>query len=310
MRYIEYINSIIKDIIKKEKKLILYGQNIVSGSCLSGLTRGLESINTGLTINTPNSENTLVGVGFGMMLNNTSSIFFMKQMDFLLLGIDHLVNTYNIIRQNPPTSSFTIFPISVDSGYEGPQSALNNLNDFSSIAELDVYSFTNKRDTKKIISKYLVEPGFRIMSPSQRLLQKEVIDIDILQHDNDCNFFHYKNGDDATIVCFNYSIPYGSTLHNSIRDNGMTASLFSVNCYSKFDYSYIINDLKRTNTLIIIDDSKSVNKSSEKFLIETNKYCNLNNLIILDRSEEQNRFYPLHDQLEIDYQSVVNKLMK
>jgi pyruvate/2-oxoglutarate/acetoin dehydrogenase E1 component len=310
MKYVEYINSIIKDVIKKEDNLVIYGQNVSSGSCLSGLTRGLESINTGLTINTPNSENTLVGIGFGMMLSKTSSIFFMKQLDFLLLGIDHLVNTYNILRQNTPTSSFTIFPVNVDSGYEGPQSALNNLNDFSSIAEIDVYSFTNKYDTNKIISNYLVEPGFRIMSPSQRLLQKSVIDLDILHHDNDFNFFQYVNGNNATIVCFNYSIPYGYILCNAIREKGMTASLFSVNSYSKFNYSYIINDLKRTNNLIVIDDSKSINKSSEKFLIEINKYCNLNSLIILDRREEQNRFYPRHDQLEIDYQSVVSKLIK
>ena len=97
MKYVQFVNSLIKNIIEKKKNLVLYGQNINAASCLSGLTRGLGDINSGLTINTPNSENTLVGVGFGLMLNNTSSIFFMKQMDFLLLGIDHLVNTYNII---------------------------------------------------------------------------------------------------------------------------------------------------------------------------------------------------------------------
>ena len=110
------------------------------------------------------------------MLNSTSSIFFMKQMDFLLLGIDHLVNTFNIIRQNEPAASFTIFPITVDSGYEGPQSALNNFNDFCSIAGVNGYSFTNKIDTEQILSKYLVKPGFRILSPSQRLLQKDMLD--------------------------------------------------------------------------------------------------------------------------------------
>jgi pyruvate/2-oxoglutarate/acetoin dehydrogenase E1 component len=309
MKYVQYVNSLIKEQLGSQSDIVIYGQNIDAGSSLSGLTRGL-SVKKGLIINTQNSENLLVGAGFGLMLNNVSSVFFVKQMDFLLLGIDHLVNTFNIIRQNRPTSSFTIFPVTVDSGYEGPQSALNNLNDFSSIADIDIYSFTNKYDTDKIISKYLVEPGFRIMSPSQRLLKKEVIDLDILHHDNDFNFFHYVNGKDATIVCFNYSTPYGHTLCNTIRDKGMTASLFSVNSYSKFDYSYIINDLKRTNSLILIDDSKSVNKASDKFLIDIHKYCDLNSIIILDRSEEKNRFYPRHDQLEIDYQSVANKLFK
>ena len=137
MKYVQYINSLLKNIIEKEKDLIIYGQNINAGSCISGLTRGLGDVNSGFTINTPNSENTLIGIGFGLMLNSTSSIYFMKQMDFLLLGIDHLVNTYNIIRQSKPKASFTIFPVNVDSGYEGPQSALNNFNDYCSIADIE-----------------------------------------------------------------------------------------------------------------------------------------------------------------------------
>ena len=126
MKYVQYINSLLKEHISNNEHLVLYGQNIDAGSCLSGLTRGLSSFNDGLTINTPNSENSLVGVGYGLMLNDVSSIFFMKQMDFLLLGIDQLVNTYNLIRQTKPSASFTIFPVTVDSGYEGPQSSLNN----------------------------------------------------------------------------------------------------------------------------------------------------------------------------------------
>ena len=162
MKYVQYINSLIKEVVKDESKLVIFGQNINAGSSLSGLSKGLSIQDDGLIINTQNSENSLVGVGFGLMLNNVSSVFFMKQMDFLMLGIDHLVNTYNIIRQENPNASFTIFPIIVDSGYEGPQSSLNNFDDFCSIAGVEGYSFTNMADAKVIISEHLFKPGFRI----------------------------------------------------------------------------------------------------------------------------------------------------
>ena len=55
---------------------MVFGQNINAGSCLSGLTRGLSGPNNNITVlNTPNSENCLVGVGFGLMLNDVHSIF-------------------------------------------------------------------------------------------------------------------------------------------------------------------------------------------------------------------------------------------
>jgi len=128
MKYIEFINQLIKEKVLEAEKIVLFGQNISAGSCISGLTRNLK-VQNGLIINTPNSENTLCGVGFGLMLNKISSIFFMKQQDFLLLGIDHLVNTYNIIRQKEPSASFTIVTVVMDHGFEGPQHSFNNFGD-------------------------------------------------------------------------------------------------------------------------------------------------------------------------------------
>jgi len=231
----------------------------------------------------------------------------MKQMDFLLLGIDHLVNTYNILRQNEPTASFTIFPVNVDSGFEGPQSALNNFNDFSSIAGVDGYSFTNKIDTEQIISNYLVQPGFRIMSPSQRLLKEDLLDIEVINQDEDCRYFQYVKGNNASIICFNYSLPYGLVLSEALSKRNVNSSLFSVNSYSEIDYTYIINDLRNTRNLIVIDDTKSRNSSSDKFLKDIYNACKLDRKIILNRKFGKDIFFPRHDQLEIDYQSVSEK---
>ena len=55
---------------------------------------------TSRIVNSTNAENSLCGFGFGLMIRGASAVFFMKQLDFLLLGIDQLVNTYNIIRNS------------------------------------------------------------------------------------------------------------------------------------------------------------------------------------------------------------------
>ncbi len=57
MKYIEYINSIIKEQIKNSKEIVLFGQNINAGSCLGGLTRGLIVDKTSKIINSTNAEN-------------------------------------------------------------------------------------------------------------------------------------------------------------------------------------------------------------------------------------------------------------
>ena len=54
MNYIEYINKLIRNSVKKEKEIVLYGQNISTGSCISGLTKGLKVNEHSKIINTPN----------------------------------------------------------------------------------------------------------------------------------------------------------------------------------------------------------------------------------------------------------------
>lgn len=83
MKYIEYINQIIKQKVSGQKQVVLLGQNIAAGSCISGFTRGIKPEAPSRIINTPNCENTLCGVGFGAMINGISAVFFMKQLDFL-----------------------------------------------------------------------------------------------------------------------------------------------------------------------------------------------------------------------------------
>jgi len=305
MKYVEYVNSLIRDEVIKADGLVLYGQNINAGSCLGGLTRNLKVRKNSKIINTQNSENTLVGVGFGLMLNNVSSIFFMKQQDFLLLGIDHLVNTYNIIRANVPKASFTIMPIIVDSGYEGPQSCLNSFGDFCSIARIKGFSCTNKIDTNKIIKKHLILPGFRIIGVSQRLLKEELLDLDTINDDRNGNYFQYKTGNDVTIVCLNYSLPYGLNLYNKLETINISSSLFSVNIYSEFDFSPIIYDLNKTENLILIDDSKSGNLLCDNFLFNALDQCRINKKVIIKRRLSKKWFYPNSDELEINYNKIL-----
>ena len=309
MKYVQYLNSLIKEQLSTQSDIVIYGQNIDAGSSLSGLTRGL-SVKKGLIINTQNSENLLVGAGFGLMLNNVSSVFFMKQMDFLLLGIDHLVNTYNIIRQSNPKASFTIFPVTVDSGFEGPQSSLNNLDDFCSIAGIEGYSLTNKTDAKVIISNHLVKPGFRILSSGQRLLRESTLELDVIHQEESGKYFQYKKGSDATIVCFNQSLQYGLKLSTLMQEKSISPSLFSINFHLQANYQSIIEDINFTKCLIIIDDSKSKNRLSDKFLSEVLGLCKLRRYKMVTRQIQMDDYFPRKDDLEIEYSDIIADLFK
>jgi pyruvate dehydrogenase E1 component beta subunit len=309
MNYITHINILIRSRVAEKSPLVMFGQNIAAGSCISGLTKGLKSDDSHYVLNTPNCENTLVGTGFGLMLSGVSSIFFMKQQDFLLLGIDQLVNTYNIMRSRKIESSFTIVNVIVDSGYEGPQSSLNNFYDFCSVARIPGYAVSNKHDSEVIIGKHLIAPGFRIIGISQRLCRQELLQVDEeVSFDKNGEIFQYSDGGDLTVVCFNYAFPQGLELCKDFKKRNIDASLFSVNAMLPVDWKKILDNVKMTKKLVVLDDSKSVNSPAQHFIIAAQQEIIPGNLLYFSRKNDDLVLGPNADQFTIDHEAVIAKL--
>lgn len=260
MKYVQYVNAAFKAAAEKVQPFVFFGQNIAAGSCLGGLSRGLGSAPGHRALNTPNVENTLVGAGFGMMLGGVSSAFFMKQQDFLLLGLDQIVNTYNAVRQHAPRASFSIVSTVVDSGFEGIQSSLNNLADFCSFGRVPGYTVSCKQDADSVIGKVFARPGFRLIGVSQRLFGTEVLDFGgapLL--DRDSELFQYTEGQSLTVACCNFTLPQGKVLHDELAGQGLSASLFGLAAAMPVDYAPILASARATGRLVILDDSKSAN---------------------------------------------------
>lgn len=308
-KYIEHINSVLKKEVAAHDGIIVFGQNVSAGSRITGFTKGFKVKESGKIINTTNTENSLVGFGFGVMLGGGTAAYFMKQLDFLFLGIDQLVNTYNILRNSEHTKgSFTILPLVVDMGYQGPQSSTNNFGDFCSIARIPGYAVTNAYDAEHIVVKHFAAPGFRIIAFSQRLFKEEIIDPGMPVHaDKDMKFAQYKDGTDATIVSFNFSFPYAWKLGLELEKAGKSPAVFNVNYMTPIDWMPILESAKKTKKLIILDDSKSENLSCFSLLADA-RALGLKKDIVITRKLDDRWLNPVSDTMDIDYEGIVREL--
>jgi pyruvate/2-oxoglutarate/acetoin dehydrogenase E1 component len=312
MKYIEYVNSLIRDKVSKSENCVLFGQNINAGSCLGGLTRNIKVNAKSKIFNSTNAENSLTGFGFGLMMNDSNAVFFLKQLDFLLLGIDHLVNTFNIIRsikENYVQGSFTIIATLVDSGFDGPQSSFNGFYDLCAIARVNGYNINNKADADYFFKNEFLEPGFRIITLSQRLGREDIDElfspISVLANGN---IFQYSKGMDVTIVSSNFSYAAASDLVSTLNEDNIHSSHFHINNVINTDWEEVILNISKTKKLIVIDDSKSIQTSVDYLLSKING-INLEKKIILKREIKEDWLYPRSDIFEINKKEVLNKLL-
>jgi len=276
LTYVEEINRMLRAKLEGSRRVVCFGQNIGAGSCLSGLTRNLLDTAGVEVINTPNCENSLVAFGFGMLLEGAHSIFFVKQLDFLLLSLDQLVNTFNMYRLDPSSGSFTIVPIVVDSGHEGPQSRLNHLADVASLTELPVFALPEPSAAKHILDRHLVAPGARLLAVSQRLLHSKLETSGCTPIDPDSEFFELEQGEDTALVAFNFAWPQARQLRTELAEHGIRASLFGVAASMPTQWDPLVSRLARASRIIVVDDSRSRNRPADQLrarLIDAGVTC-------------------------------------
>lgn len=307
MRYIEKINTEICKSLKKKDDTVVFGQNISLGSCLSGLTKNISLIKNLDIINTTNCENSLAGFGFGLLMNGKNSIFFTKQLDFILLSLDQIVNTYNQIRLCKVKNSFTIFAIIVDSGFEGPQSRLNNLSDFGSMAWIDCYTISTYEEANNVLNKHLFRPGFKIICVSQKKFNNEICQLSYSKVNKDRSIIQYTVGESISLVSFNFAFEQAKEISKQLLQKNKTISLFSVSSVLNMDWSLIIESVKKTKRLIILDDSRTIFKPYDNLVRKLEDLKIEYDSIIFDKKPTLESLKPNKDDFNVDIRSILKK---
>jgi len=286
MKYLDLINKNIIHFLTKHS-FFIYGQNINTGTFISGLTKNINKIKKNTVKNVPNCENSLVGLGFGVMLDGGNSIYVAKQLDFLLLGIDHFVNTMNFIKvKKNKFGSFNIITFVCDQGFQGPQSSFNNIDDLSSLAQVNTFQINTLFEANKIFSGRRLLEGFNIIAISQRLSNKDIFALDADSYaKNYSAFLYYENKhSDYTIISSNFSFEYACQLR--LKNKMKNIQILNFNYSNQIDTYFILKKIKNSKKVVLITDSKSIN--SRNFIIYKLIKENLNKHIIFLKKDNYN----------------------
>jgi pyruvate/2-oxoglutarate/acetoin dehydrogenase E1 component len=272
MKYLETINKNIIKCLKNEKKIFVFGQNINSGSYIGGLSKNIDKIKNIKLYNTPNCEYSIIGSGFGFIISGGAAIFFAKQLDFMLLGCDHFVNTLNSIKNNNQLhGKFKIILFVCDQGYQGSQSSFNNIDDLSSLAQFDSYQINTRFESEQVTNFFFNKKGFDIYSVSQRLSKEEIFSENPKSYAKNFSFIEYFQGNEKTIISSNFAFNYALNIKKKIeKKSGKKVGLINSNFVISPDIKYLISKIKKQKEIIFISDSKSINHRFFRIINELN----------------------------------------
>ncbi len=307
MKYVELINQTLKAQLQSGPKSVLYGQNVAAGSCLGGLTRGIAATKSLRVINTTNTENGLFGLGLGLMLNGVNAVFAMKQHDFMLLGIDQLTNTHYGIQNRKLTAGFTVLTVVVDSGFEGPQAALNNLAEIASIARIPCLTVNSAPEVEWAIKTQLMAPGPRIIAVSQRLYHTPVLTQECVKAVSN-GLFQHDAGSDVTVVSYNFTLPQTLKLVDALKEKGRSSDVFLVADMMGADLAPVLESARKNGRLLVIDDSKTLTPPSMALLCDVQGALDGVKRVYLRRVAPADWFVPNADEFVLDHDDIARQL--
>ena len=281
---------------------VIFGQNITTGSRISGLTNKVENIKNIQILNTQNSEASLIGFGFGLMISKVNSVYFAKQLDFIILGLDHIVNTLNSVLLQKIQSSFSIITYIVDSGYEGPQSRFHCLSDISSMSKANC-CYLIFSDDIKINLKRINKKGLNIFCLSQKF-SKQTNCPKVIYADKSGDFFKYNNGKKYTLIAMGFS---AYEVYELIKKNikFKDSDLFVITNPSFKKAEKILNSANKTRNVYLFDDSRSENKNLNELEILLRKQSKKIAIKKFYRKENVESLYPNSDNYLAEFD--VNK---
>jgi len=261
MYYLDEINKELFSIVKNNNNYIIYGQNINTGTFISGLTKNFDKLNNHIIFNTPNCEYSLIGVGLGIMFDGGNVIYFGKQLDFILLGIDHFVNSINFLKnyiRDKNKGSYTIVLYVCDQGYQGPQSSFNNIDDLSSLAQIDTFQINTYFDVKTVIPYVFRKKGFNIISISQRNSKNIIFLENPDSYSENMSFVKYFKGKDVIIISTNFSFQQALEIKKSLK-NSEKVSIVNCNFLTELSLNFLLKNIKKSRRVLLISDGKSIN---------------------------------------------------
>jgi hypothetical protein len=266
--YVQKINQEIIEFLIKGSPSVVFGQNIISGSRLGGLGKGVDQLPDVMAINSTNSENALCGMGFGLSLKGIPSMFLMKQHDFSLLALDQLVNTYNSIRGTRMQSPFVLFMIVVDSGFEGPQASLNSLDEYASLTKGQLHYLVTKESIEKTF-ELITKPDLHIVVIGQSLLKKNIYlgESEVIVRND---FVLYKNVEELKqskkqlLVHFGVNLDMTMRLQEIAIENSKHFDLIQVTRIHDKVIENLLDMCRIYDNVIILDHGKSLISFSQK----------------------------------------------
>jgi pyruvate dehydrogenase E1 component beta subunit len=255
----EVIRDAMSEEMRHDPKVFLMGEEVAQYNGAYKASQGmLDEFGPERILDTPISELGFAGLGVGAAMNGLRPIIEFMTFNFSLVAIDQIINSAAKI--NSMSGGLYTAPIvfrgpTGNAGQLAAQHSQNFENWYANTPGLKVIIPSNPYDAKGLLKAAIrdndpvifmeseVMYGDRGMVPEDEyLLPIGVADVT-------------KEGNDVTLVSFGKMMKIVNQAATELEKDGVSAEVIDLRTVRPLDYAAVVNSVKKTNRLVIIEEA-------------------------------------------------------
>ncbi len=277
IQYREALREAIFEEMKKDANIFLMGEEVAEYNGAYKVSQGLlDEFGPERVIDTPISELGFAGVGVGAAMNGLRPIIEFMTWNFALLAVDQIVNS--AAKMLEMSSGQFNCPIvfrgpSGSAGQLGAQHSQMFENWYANVPGLKVISPSNPYDAKGLLKSAIIDDDPVIFMESELMygdkgeVPEETYYIPIGKADVK------KQGKDVTLVSFNKTMKVALAAADELEKEGISAEVIDLRTIRPLDFPAIVESVKKTNRLVIIEESWPFGSISSEITYQVQKHA-------------------------------------
>ena len=256
------VNQALEEELSRDKKVFMMGEDIGAYGGAFGVSRDLiGKFSSKRIIDTPISENSIVGMAIGASLTGLRPIVEIMYMDFILLAMDQIVNKaakLKFISEGKLSLPLVIRTVAGGGRYYGPDHSQSLESLFSHIPGLIVIYPSTPYEAKSLL-KAAIRQDSPVIFVEHKYLYGMRGPVADENYTEDIGKAVYKSkGDELTVVS------YGRMLHycvNALRELNLpknTVELIDLRTIKPLDKELIKSSVRKTGRLLVVEECHGI----------------------------------------------------
>jgi pyruvate dehydrogenase E1 component beta subunit len=265
----EALNQVLHSEMERDKDVFICGEDISGGAGGSSgereATGGIFGVTAGLlpkfgadrVIDTPISENMIVGLAAGASLAGKRGIAEIMFADFLALALDQTVNQAAKFRYMSGGKATCPMVLRVPYGAGmnmGAQHSQAFYNVVASFPGIKVVMPSNAADAKGLLTTAIRDDDPIVFFEHKAMYKREseVPDGEHLVPFGQANLM--TEGDDVTIIATGLMVVYAEQAVKTLKTEGITCDLLDLRTISPLDENAILDSVEKTGRVVVVDE--------------------------------------------------------